>query len=297
MERLCGVEPRGLEREIDSLPAMEPDRPLARGWIRSVVLASVVLSAGRATGIEEGAESYYMVVFAAQDEGHHPETSHCFATFARVVPRPGREPRVELHHINWFSERGHRTGATHGIFEDDGRPALPEPGENRTTREALLMAYRGGQRISRWGPYEIERGLHERALRHIEILEGRVPGRRVLYKALDIGCREGSTVVALNCVHAVSDIDRECGPLRTWTSYGDQAARTVVGHLGRWIRGPERDHPEVWEQLWRLTWGSDPSTGPRIAQGASLSRRDIRFMQRLPAGPGSAEPKAAQGLE
>jgi hypothetical protein len=276
---------------------MKRDGPIVRSRVISLVLASVALSAGPTPGGEEAAATYYMVVFSAQGAGHHPETSHCFATFARVASMPGGGPLVELHHINWFSERGHRTGATHGIFEDDGRPALPEPGENRTTRDAFLMASRGGLRVSRWGPYGIERELYERALRHIEILEGRVPDRRILYKALDIGCREGRRVVALNCVHAVSDIDREDGPLRTWTSYGDRAARTVVVHLGRWLKGPERDHPEVWDRIWRMIWRPDPLPDFGIVRGESPFRSEVPAMRMLPDGPGSAQPRTAQGLE
>jgi hypothetical protein len=46
------------------------------------------------------AERHYMVIYAAQEPGNHPRTSHCFATFARVAPErassgggaPGRTP-------------------------------------------------------------------------------------------------------------------------------------------------------------------------------------------------------------
>ncbi len=56
----------------------------------------------------------------------------------------------------------------------------PEPGENRTTREARELVLTGGRRVARWGPCEIDRDLYERALRQIDLLDGRVPGRKVL---------------------------------------------------------------------------------------------------------------------
>jgi hypothetical protein len=200
-----------------------------------------------------------MVVYGAQECGNHPETSHCFATFARM----GAGGRVELQHINWFSIRGHQTGWTYALFEPDGQPTRPEPGENRPTREALLLARQGGLRIARWGPYEIERGLFERATRQIDLLEGRIPGRRVLYKALDLGYRSDASMIrAMNCVHAISDIDREPALLRTWTSYGDEAARKIVRHLGRWVKHGGAEQPSAWGPIWEETWRGVPVPEP-----------------------------------
>jgi hypothetical protein len=220
------------------------------------------------------AEAYYMVVYAAQEE-NTPMTSHCFATFARVIPtgRPSEGPRVALHHINWFSVRGHRSGETYGVFENDGRLTHPEPGENRTTREALELVLRRGLRVSRFGPYEIDRDLFERARRQIDLLEGRAPGRKVLYKAFDLGYREGSEIRALNCIHAVSDIVREPIPLRTWLCYGDEAARRVVLHLRRGIKDLAAESPEVWAMIWQATWQGSPAwSSERIVRGDLKSR-------------------------
>jgi len=248
----------------------------ARPDIRSSIGALIILLAAAlpAAGGESAGETFYLVVFAAQEEDYHPETSHCFATFARIAELQDTGSVVELHHINWFSRRGHQTGTTHAVFEDDGTLTRPEPGENRTTREALLLASRRRLKITRWGPFEIARELHERAIQQIDLLEGRVRGRRVLYKSFDIGCREAEGIVALNCVHAISDVDREGGPLRTWTSYGEQAAGIVVQHLGRWFEEPGRDHPEAWERIWRETWRPGPAPLLRIAQGRSPFRLD-----------------------
>lgn len=241
--------------------------PNARGKIAlrlfaaSALMAGAVVPPGDPGGAARPAvESYYMVVYSAQ-EGNVAVRSHCFATFARVA-RSGdttAEPRVELHHINWFSVRGHRCGSTFGLFECDGRPTRPEPGENRTTRDALELVLGRGRRVTRWGPFEIDRGLYERALRQIDLLEGRVPGRQVLYKALDLGYREGAEVRAINCIHAVSDIVRMPVLLRTWTAYGDEAARKVVSHLGPWVKSRSAESPGVWHAIWQEIWRDAPA--------------------------------------
>ncbi len=212
--------------------------------------------------------SYYMVVYAAQDRGNIAETSHCFATFARVAPMgESSRGRVELHHINWFSIRGHQTGLAN-VTEPDGRSSHPEPGENRPTHEALSLVHRHGLRITRWGPYKIDQRLFERAQWQIDLLEGRVPGRRVLYKAFDLGYREGPWALAVNCIHAVSDIDREHTPLRTWASYGDEAARKIVLHLRRWIQEPVVENPGNWELIWEATWQGVPiPAGLEVVRG------------------------------
>ena len=204
-------------------------------------------------------EAFFVVVYGAEEEDGHPETSHCFATFARIAEEPGTAPEIELHHINWFSPRGHETGVPHGLATPGALSVSPERGENRTTREALLLARRRELRITRWGPYAIEKEFYGRALRHIDLLEGRVRGRRVLYKQLDGGFRE-PRIVALNCIHAVSDIDRDYGRLRTGLANGEDAARKIALHFRRWIKEDMRENSRAWERIWRQTWS--PSAAP-----------------------------------
>jgi hypothetical protein len=302
---------------------MRTQYPRSRGRIALRLLAASALMTGLMPPSRPGseaaspaAESYYMVVYAAQEEST-PLTSHCFATFARVTStgRPSDEPRIELHHINWFSVRGHQSGQTYGVFENDGRLTCPEPGENRTTREALELVLRRGLRVSRFGPFEIDRDLFERALRQIERLEGRIPGARPLYKAFDLGYREGSEIRALNCIHAISDIVREPIPLRTWACYGDEAARRVVLHLRRAIKDPAAERPSVWEAIWRATWQGAPEwpagrivradlesrPGPEARQGRTEDTTGALTMRRAPVsdsgqvGRGSGSTAAAGG--
>ncbi len=247
----------------------------------ALLTVAVVPNAERTPSRRPVADSYYMVIYSAE-KANTPTRSHCFATFARVSQPGGSsdQPKVELHHINWFSVRGHRCGATFGLVEGNGRPTRAEPGANLTTRDALELVLDGNHRVSRWGPYEIDRGLYERALRQIDLLEGRVPGRTILYKAIDLGYREGAEILALNCIHAVSDIVRKPTPLRTWMTYGDEAARRVVCHLRPWIKAPVRDRAEVWPAIWSAIWGGAPTRDDRAIARAELepaSHADPQF--------------------
>lgn len=251
--------------------------------------AAAVPPSERAAAVGPAADSYYMVIYSAE-KPNTPTMSHCFATFARIGRAAGASgpPRVDLHHINWFSVRGHRCGSTFGLVECDGRPTRPEPGENRTTRDALELVLQGGRRVTRWGPYEIDRGLYERALRHIDLLEGRVPGRKALYKAIDLGYRHRPDTVVLNCIHAVSDIVREPAPLRTWTTYGDEAARKVVQHLRPWIKGPAVGRSDVWPAIWEAIWrgATAPSADTIVRADFDPGTGDVVQAPPIEAAPG-----------
>jgi hypothetical protein len=201
-----------------------------------------------------------MVIFGAQDQRDNPLTSHCFATFVKLKHDTGgpSEQALELHHINWFTRLGHETGVPHGLMID-GRLAKPEPGENRDTASALRAAKRHGLTVYRFGPYQIDESLYQRALRHIDLLEGRIPGQKVLYKQLDYGLREVDPIVALNCIHAVSDVVRKPSPCSTGLAFGREAALLNLNHLKPWVKDVSRAHPDVWGRVWAALWGSGPS--------------------------------------
>ncbi len=239
--------------------------PRSRGAIALRLLAAGALIVGalailpqRSRSSSPPSDSYYMVIYSAE-EGQISERAHCFATFARVSRADDApSPWIELHHINWFSVRGHRCGWTYNLVDADGKPTRPEPGANRTTREALELVLGHHRRVTRWGPYEIKRELYDRALRQIDLLEGRVPGKKVLYKSLDLGYRNRPGSPVLNCIHAVSDIVCEPTPLRTWTAYGDPAALMVVQHLRPWIKRPAVEPPGLWPAIWEEIWRDAP---------------------------------------
>lgn len=227
--------------------------------------AVILLTAGGHTAAAEPAsksagESYYVVVYGAEDGTANPLKTHCFATFIKLTNRAKElpEPPIELRHINWFTKLGHESGVPHGLL-NDGQLERPEPGENRDTAAAFEMAARHRLSVFKFGPYEIERALFDHAVRQIDLLEGRVGGSRILYKQLDFGLREGSRVVAANCIHAVSDVVREPTPLSTGLAAGREAALLNVHHFKRWIKDPSKTHPEVWDRVWRVLWRSRPA--------------------------------------
>ena len=93
-----------------------------------------------------------------------------------------------------------------------------------------------------WGPYEIQKELYDRAVKQ----EARLSAGDLLYKAVDTRFRPG---VAVNCIHAVSDIDTDRGLLYLGPVAGDAASFEVVKHLKRWIINPERTYPRIRSQL------------------------------------------------
>lgn len=241
--------------------------PRRRFHIRLSLLLSVVFATlidGRALGDDHsgnaGSEAYYMVVYGAEDGAANPLKTHCFATFVKLVKSADGQgpPGIELRHINWFTRLGHESGVPHGLL-NDGLLEHPEPGENRDTVSAFETAAKHKLSVFKFGPYEIEKSLYEHAMRQIDRLEGRVAGSRILYKQIDYGLREGSKIVASNCIHAVSDIIREPTPLSTGLAAGRQAALLNVHHFKRWIKDPTKPHPDVWEVVWRALWRSRPA--------------------------------------
>ncbi len=140
----------------------------------------------------DGSESYYVIVFGSQRPLlNHPAHTHSWATFVRVVEEPKRpETRtVEAHTVSWL--------AAAAVV----RPLalFSEPGMNLDLRATLDWAMNDGQRVSMWGPYQIDQRLFEQALAKKECLES----GEVLYKSDDL-CRH--TAAVSNCVHAVADV-------------------------------------------------------------------------------------------
>ena len=68
----------------------------------------------------------------------------------------------------------------------------------------------------------------------------------MLFKTIDKRFR---SEVALNCIHAVSDIDTDRGRLHAGLARGDAASYGVLRHLERWIIRPEQTQPWVSELL------------------------------------------------
>ena len=124
-----------------------------------------------------------------------------------------------------------------------------------------------GARVSRWGPYRIEKELYDRALTQ----EERLRSGRVLYKAVDRNYRPQAS----NCIHAVSDIDTDNGLFHVGREWGDAASRDVANHLRRWVNNPEKTYPWVSERL-------EPRDFPIEGQRLDEVRPEFPSLRQLP---------------
>lgn len=179
-------------------------------------------------------EVCYMAVFASDSCLFQKPSAHCFATFVRVridAKLPERQTH-ECFTLSWFP------------MTDKVRLIAPmEPGENRDLKRSLDRAACKKIRLCEWGPYQIHPDLYERALAQKALLESGQIG----WQACDGGNRRLGR--AINCVHAVSDIDCDAGKLVTGLRCGAHASRFIVEHLSRWIVQPCAVHEWVNELI------------------------------------------------
>ncbi len=195
------------------------------------------------------AEKHYMVVFSWQAAPARARNAHTFATFVNVADDVGSDdgPRIESHTISWLP----RSLSIVVIRR------FAEEGVNLDLQGSLDFAKKNNARITAWGPFEVQKELYERALRQID----RLNSGEIAYKAIDRRFRD----MALNCMHAVADIDTDNGILSLGSAYGEEASARVAQHLRRWMIDPKRTSPWVAEQLglgdYDVRYESLPGTG------------------------------------
>ena len=121
---------------------------------------------------------------------------------------------------------------------DRAHPSLfPETGHNFDLQDTLRYAYRNNERVSLWGPYQIEKDLYDRAMDQIALLES----GDVLYKANDMG-RFSKRVS--NCIHAVSSVAQG---VRLWVAepgFGQAASFAISKRFRPWII--DKDEVHAW---------------------------------------------------
>jgi len=201
-------------------------------WCLSVTAALLVAAVYAAPA--RCKESYYMIVYAAQREPSVPRYTHTFATFVKATGNGTDNAQREIDEltISWIA-------ASEEVVLARVRP---EAGINLNLRDTQRMAKSHDERLTMWGPFEIREELYHRALKQKKRLESGT----VYYKALDYRFRPES---AINCIHAVSDIDLDQGLLDTGAASGEEASRMVANHLRRWMIKPEKTHKWVGERL------------------------------------------------
>ena len=173
-------------------------------------------------------ERYYVVLFASQNSSNDPRSSHTFATFVRIDRE--EDPR---NRALWETARS----LTISWLPASGSYRLlqrPVAGRNYTLHETLAWAEERGLTTTMRGPFEIGKDVYERAAKQKE----RLDSGAVSYKALD---RRFRPDVAINCIHAVSDILP--GPLlTTGDARGEAATAMVADHFRPHLIDPERTH-------------------------------------------------------
>lgn len=194
-----------------------------------VVLTVLGMSA---TGAVSAEEKYFLLLFASQADPVAPRTSHTFATFVKATGNGAdmKKWKIETRTISWMPI---------------GRSVMPrfarERGQNFDLVATLAWTKSQSARMSLWGPFEVDRELHESAERQIERLESGV----LPYHLLNGGLRPAS---GLNCMHAVSDL-APGERLASGIAYGEAGSAAVLRHLRRWIPNPQPTHDWLIERL------------------------------------------------
>jgi hypothetical protein len=166
-------------------------------------------------------ERYFIIPFAYQDRGNHPEFSHSFISVIRVFAEnkqrkltPGLPTRkyknweFEAFTISWlpgdFLSNPHLC-----VFDGPGSRLLPKlnkcpisPGRNFTLAETIKLAVDAKNAVAMWGPYEIRKEGFDLGVRRKQLLDGGT----IKYRADDRLYRKDK--VAISCFHAMAGLDQ-----------------------------------------------------------------------------------------
>jgi hypothetical protein len=202
------------------------DRMGLRGACAAIVFLFALGGGARA------GENYYLLMFGSQRFPNAPAYAHTFATFVRVVCGEDGAPCLEAHTISWLPRTlDIRICAKH-----------PECAVNLDLAATLRYVADNGERVSLWGPFQIDRDLYRRAVARQCVLES----GQVEYKALDFGYPVDR---ASNCFHAVSSVvggnRLHIAPL----AWGETASFRVLREFRPWIINPCATHPWVAQAL------------------------------------------------
>src|SRR3954466_4930575 len=165
-------------------------------------------------------ERYFMIPFAYEDRGNHPELSHSFITVIRVFAdtkpaklTPGLPTRVyknwdfEAFTISWLPADFMRNPNL-CVFDGVGAKILPKsnkcpvlPGKNFNLADTLKLAADAKNAVAMWGPYEIRKEGFDLGVRRKNLLDGGT----IKYRADDRLYRKDK--VAISCFHAMAGLD------------------------------------------------------------------------------------------
>ena len=136
-------------------------------------------------------ERYFIIPFAYQDRGNHPEFSHSFISVIRVFAdnkaaklTPGLPTRqyknweFETFTISWLP-RDFLSNPHLCVFDGAGSRIFPEKnkcpvstGRNFTLAETIKLAVDAKNAVAMWGPHEIEKAAFDLAVKRKRLLDG-----------------------------------------------------------------------------------------------------------------------------
>jgi hypothetical protein len=165
-------------------------------------------------------ERYFIIPFAYQDDGNHPEKSHSFISVIRVFaddkqPKetPGlvqgkyRNREFEAFTISWLPA-DFLTNPHLCVFDGPGARMFAtknkcpiSPGRSFNLAETIKLAVDAKNAVAMWGPYEIRKEGFDRGVARKRLLdEGKVK-----YRADDRLYQKDK--VAISCFHAMAGLD------------------------------------------------------------------------------------------
>jgi hypothetical protein len=133
---------------------------------------------------------YFFILYGGQSLPFKPKTAHTWATFVKSTPGADGVPVVESFTISWLPATG----------EVKPWKVRAETGKNFTLAETFAIAAGQNDRVSMWGPFEIDATRYEMAVAQYQRLESGA----VRYRAIDSFTRN---IWVEHCVHAVTYAD------------------------------------------------------------------------------------------
>jgi hypothetical protein len=197
-------------------------------------------------------DRYFMVPFAYQDKGNHPEHSHSFISVIRVFAsntKPKLTPDLptqgkykgwdfEAFTISWlpadFLENPNLC-----VFDGTGARLFPgnnkcpiSPGKNFNLQETIGLAVDDKSAVAMWGPYEVAKPGFDLGVKRKRLLDG----GSIKYRADDRLYRKEKT--AISCFHAMAGLDQLYPNgglfgtgLKMWGFNG--TARVLIEYVGK----------------------------------------------------------------
>jgi hypothetical protein len=165
-------------------------------------------------------ERYFIIPFAYQDDGNHPESSHSFISVIRVfadtkepketeglVQGKYRTREFEAFTISWlpadFMTNPHLCvfdGPGAELFASKNTCPISE-GRNFNLADTIQFAVNAQNAVAMWGPYEIRKEGFDLGVKRKELLESGT----IKYRADDRLFQKDK--VAISCFHAMSGFD------------------------------------------------------------------------------------------